>query len=431
MPATHTVASDLVIAELVAHDQNDEAFARRLTASFVCAADNARKPVEDGGLDPDLYALLDWPTTLTGYYAFLNDFARWVPNQTGAPGWEAPGTSQYQEVYDRLCHFYYLIDQPGPDGKVVQSDPWFAKWLDRYADAWGSFLDTPGSFTEADLASYLHHSPQYRVQDSMVGEPPTWVPNNPSGWNTFNQFFARELNPGLRPITDPTDNATVTSPADCTFHAQYPIDADSNVLVPDDGARLKGTHAIGNVTDLLEGSAYADAFAGGTFAHYFLAPYSYHRFHTPVAGAVLECYAVKGLAYLAVDIADDGQFDAPDDSTDGYEFKQARGVVVIDTAGSPYGDVGLVAVVPVGMAQVSSVHMTGLSKQSAAAQPARLRDPNVPEPWHYAKGEEFGYFLFGGSDIILLFQEGALESLDTATTYRYYGQESARCALRG
>ena len=99
----------------------------------------------------------------------------------------------------------------------------------------------------------------------------------------------------------------------------------------------------------------------------------------------------------------DGQFDAPDNSEGGYEFNQARGVVILDTANSPSGDVGLIAVVPVGMCQVSSVNMTG-------------QIGNYME-----KGEEFGYFLFGGSDIMILFQEGVNPDIFSGGQYRHYG----------
>lgn len=60
---------------------------------------------------------------------------------------------------------------------------------------------------------------------------------------------------------------------------------------------------------------------------------------------------------LAVNLKDK-QFDAPDDAKDAYEFFQSRGILVIDTQGSEYGDVGKVAIIPVGMCQVSSVMMT-------------------------------------------------------------------------
>ncbi|MGA9594953.1 MAG: phosphatidylserine decarboxylase [Acidimicrobiia bacterium] len=106
-----------------------------------------------------------------------------------------------------------------------------------------------------------------------------------------------------------------------------------------------------------------------------------------------------------------GQFNAPDGAEpgsakggEGYEFTQARGVITIDMAGSPYGDIGVVAVVPIGMCQVSGVNMT---------HPAQLMHDEPGSPlygpggYECQKGEVFGYFTFGGSDIIVLFQERA------------------------
>jgi phosphatidylserine decarboxylase len=103
------------------------------------------------------------------------------------------------------------------------------------------------------------------------------------------------------------------------------------------------------------------------------------------------------------------QFDAPDNSESAYEFYQARGIVTIDTTDSPYGDVGIVAVIPIGMAQVSSVHMT-------ATPGAEM-----------LKGDEFGYFLFGGSDIIVLFQDGVDALIGGSTEYHRYGSVIAHC----
>ncbi|MDY8135201.1 phosphatidylserine decarboxylase [Aquimarina sp. 2201CG5-10] len=51
-------------------------------------------------------------------------------------------------------------------------------------------------------------------------------------------------------------------------------------------------------------------------------------------------------------------------------------------------NIGKVAIIPVGMCQGSSVNMTVTIGKTLL------------------KGDEFGYFLFGGSDIIMLFQEG-------------------------
>ena len=67
----------------------------------------------------------------------------------------------------------------------------------------------------------------------------------------------------------------------------------------------------------------------------------------------------------------------------GYQFGQTRGLVVIE---SP---IGLVACLPVGMAQVSSVVITA----------------TVGATLH--KGEEMGYFQFGGSDFVMVFEKAS------------------------
>ena len=127
--------------------------------------------------------------------------------------------------------------------------------------------------------------------------------------------------------------------------------------------------------------------------HAFLNTTDYHRQHAPVAGKVVEARNIQGTAYLEV-IADllpgqDGKsklamkrnFDAPDDP--GYEFMQARGLIIIES------EIGLVAVLPMGMAQVSSVVIT------------------AEEGVTLAKGEEISYFQFGGSDIVMVFERAA------------------------
>lgn len=398
---TNTRSSDDSIDYIRQRLTDDAKFLALLLQSLGAASAAGRAQ-----LDPLLYAALDWPQTRDAYVTYLNAFARWIPQQSSEPPWTDPGTDEQQEVYDRLCHFYWLINQPvgAAAATTLQDIPWFSDWLVDYADLWGSFLDTTESFNDAVLHSFIDDSPKYRVQDSMIDGRP----NNPSGWLTFNQFFARELNPGLRPIAAPMQNTVPTAPADCTFKACYEIAADSTIP----GITVKKTHRFASIPDLLQRSDYANAFAGGTLVHYFLGPYSYHRFHAPVAGVLRECYPVRGRVYLDVNLRV-GQFDAPDQSQGGYEFAQARGIVTIDTTGSPYGDIGVVAVIPVGMCQVSSVNMIG-----TAGQPT-------------LKGDEFGYFLFGGSDIIVLFQAGVVQSVNQdGESYRLYGTQIAECTAK-
>jgi phosphatidylserine decarboxylase precursor len=354
-------------------------------------------------LDRELFEALEWPTDLAGYADYLRGFIRWIPREGNSSAWRssAPQESYAQEVSDRLAHFFWLVDQDVHEdgGAVAEGSESFRGWLTDFARQWGSFLDTPESFDDDILQSFIDNAPDYHVEESMVDGRP----NTPSGWLTFNQFFARELNGGLRPISEPTDNRVVTSPADCSYQHCYDIDEDSNIPA----TRIKRTHAYGNIRQLLEGSAYADAFAGGAFVHYMLPPSAYHRYHLPVAGTVRESFVVSGQVYMKVDLADH-QLQSRDSTDTGYEFFQTRGVVVLDTAASAYGDIGLVAVVPVGMSHVASVNLTSTPGTTMA------------------KGEEFGFFLFGGSDIIVLFQQGVDVEVDSDPAARKVGSVIAR-----
>ncbi|HEY6932124.1 MAG TPA: phosphatidylserine decarboxylase [Marmoricola sp.] len=393
---------DEIVHELSALLKREPRLEQLLGQSLVQARQRAEKD-----LDHELYDALEWPTDLAGYSDYLKAFIRWIPREGASQAWQssAPQERYAQEVSDRLAHFFWLVDQDVQDdgGAVAEGSEDFRRWLTDFARQWGSFLDTPESFDEDILQSFIENAPDYHVEESLIDGRP----NSPSGWLTFNQFFARELNGGLRPISNPTDNHVVTSPADCSYQHCYDIDADSNIPA----TRIKRTHTYGNIRQLLEGSRYADAFAGGTFVHYMLPPSAYHRYHLPVAGEVKESFVLSGQVYMKVDLTDH-KLQSRDSTDTGYEFFQTRGVMVLDTAASGNGDLGMVAVVPVGMSHVASVNLTATRGTTMA------------------KGEEFGYFLFGGSDIIVLFQEGVEVQVDTDPAARKVGSVIARVGER-
>ena len=164
-----------------------------------------------------------------------------------------------------------------------------------------------------------------------------------------------------------------------------------------------------SVLELLEGSPYRDRFKGGVFAHAFLNVFDYHRLHVPVGGRVLESRVIPGQVYMDVVAVPTGEDEngtrhrvkavrtfAIQDGT-GYQFAQTRGLIVLNTP------IGLITVLPIGMAQVSSVVMTA----------------EVGKTLH--KGEEFAYFQFGGSDHIMLF-EAACNVNVTAQPNVHYNQ---------
>ena len=253
-------------------------------------------------------------------------------------------------------NFRYIVDQA--PGDQLNRDRAFNAWMHKLAEAWGQFLDTPAS--ASGIPSFVAR-PKFNIGDYFVG---------PSGWLTFNQFFAREVKPGKRPIAEPCNARVIVSPADATFLGKWDIDANSKVTV-------KGV--TWPVAKLLEGSPFQNAFENGIYTHSFLDPDDYHRYHVPVAGEIKEVRNIHGRVYADVIRRPDGTLYPADGET--YQVDQERGLIVID---SP--EVGLVAVLPVGMGSVSSVNLT----------------PEVGAKLQ--KGDEFGFFLFGGSDIVMLFQ---------------------------
>lgn len=280
---------------------------------------------------------------MDSFLAYLDDLITLIPTE--------------REVVPECLKFYYIINQA--PGDLLNRDPDFNAWMKRLVQAWGAFLDTPES--AGGIETFLSAS-NYRIDDYFQG---------PSGWQTFNQFFAREVKPGRRPVADPRDDKVIVSAADAVYMGQWPVDADSKITV-------KGV--TWSIADLLGDSPYTDAFGGGIYTHSFLYIDDYHRYHVPVAGTVKEVRNVSGKVYMDVFREPDGTLNVVDGDT--YQFNQERGLVVID---SP--EVGLVAVLPIGMAYVSSVNLT--PEAGAVLQ----------------KGDEFGYFLFGGSDIVMVFQD--------------------------
>lgn len=307
---------------------------------------------------------------LEDYLAWMNALLYWVPSEN------EPG----KQVYNRLCEFYFILDQKPvwelqnnllPHDKALPLTP-LSKWMVKYAHTIGEFMDTPESLTPETLKSF-YESPNYNMSDYICPR---------GGWKTFNQLFARNHKPGMRPVAALCDQSVIVSPADSIFAGQWEIRPDSHIT-------LKNLHW--KVEELMEGSPYKDRFSNGLFMHSFLNTTDYHRQHAPVGGKVLESRVIQGQVYLevqAVPIVDDTEgnyrlqglrkFDVLDNA--GYQFAQTRGLLVLDTP------IGLVAVLPIGMAQVSSVVMT-------AEVGVTLR-----------KGEEISYFQFGGSDIVVLFE---------------------------
>lgn len=308
-------------------------------------------------------------TSLNNFYNYLNNLLTWIPFEN----------TTSSEVLDRLLVIHFVLNQEPLSELQSPIHPsaarlpltWLSQWMIVYTKCIGLFLDTPESLTEASVQTF-RDSTNYHLDDYI--EPK-------DGWKTFNEFFARKVKPSRRPIAEPEAPCTIVSPVDCTFAGSWPVDDTGCVT-------FKGIPW--EISELLQDSEYADEFKGGTFMHFFLRTTNYHRQHAPVSGTVLESKVIQGQVYLEVGQTeeslglrrwgkDPGNSLFPVDG-EGFQWCQTRGLMVLQTP------MGLVAVLPIGMSQVSSVVLT------------------VGEGDEIRKGDEMSYFQFGGSDAVVIFQ---------------------------
>ncbi|EIT75611.1 hypothetical protein AO1008_08470 [Aspergillus oryzae 100-8] len=331
--------------------------------------------------------------TLDDYLRFCDDLLQWVPKVS----------SKGDELLQKILVFYWVFDQPALRGLQTEIQPqnsntdlsWLSYWLVTFARQQGLFLSTPQS--AASVYSFYRNE-KYNQEADLWVEPK-------SGWVSFNHWFAREWKDidSARPLAGPNDDKVIVSVADSKFNGDWDI-VDGNVTIS--GIDAKGVEWP--IDKLLQTTTID--YHNGTFMHAFLGPTDYHRQHAPVSGEIIEVKNIQDQVYLQVATKNGGHLsgdrrlirnphmitrrrerllsgghgyynlDAPDNA--GYQWCQTRGLVVIQTK-----DYGKVAVLPIGMAQVSSVVMT------------------VKKGDHVKKGDNISYFQFGGSDVVVVFEK--------------------------
>ena len=344
--------------------------------------------------DPELKALMEKsiekgvavnPDRKTNPVQSLDEFYDYLDWCAVCMPWEMIDVSEtYPSIYDQidqsLIYFYYYLDQRlkeledrGYYYPTVQYCPAIVEWCIKYASSWGEYLSTPESWND-DYFNAVVESGDFGFSEGWYGDE--------NRWKTFNEFFARHLiSPDVRPIAE----TELVAPADSKPQGIWKIDEKGDIIQPE-GVLIK-SRQFNRVSDLLgPDSSYGDAFAGGTLTHTFLDVNDYHRYHFPVSGTVVEMNKIPAMdAAGGITVWDEesGRY-VLQSQVIGWQAIETRDSIVLDT------DYGLVAIIPVGMSQVSSCNFTeGLSVGDKVD-----------------KGDELGYFLFGGSDIVMIFQDG-------------------------
>ncbi|MGN0039333.1 MAG: phosphatidylserine decarboxylase [Coriobacteriales bacterium] len=370
-PAHHGAHQELT-QELVTHVEKNAELRALLEASIAQAkAVNPDENTNPAQTLEEFYSYLDWACTAYP----------WALAQSTQQGY----SPLYDDLDQALAYLYFISGQPleqlegsGLAGNSIQFVEPYRSWLKAFTEQFGSFLDTSASWS-TEVYQLVKADPSYNLDGRLYEEP--------SNWLTFNQFFARRLSsPSVRPVSGNDDSSVVVSPADSQPQGVWSI-GKKGLIASEDGASglAVESSAFASVQQLLGSSAYAGSFGGGTLTHTRLDVSDYHRLHFPVSGIVREVLTIPAdiQAAGAVTWSEEAgayRYEPAEGSSQGLE---TRGLVVIETA-----DCGLVAVMPVGTLQESSVVFDEAVKVGARVQ----------------KGSDLGCFLYGGGDVVMLFQ---------------------------
>lgn len=225
--------------------------------------------------------------------------------------------------------------------------PVFSAW-------YGRRMSTPAS--AARVAPFIA---RYGLDPAEFADPPT-------SFGSFNEFFFRKLKPAARPV-DP-DESSVVFPADGRHLGFERASAIQDVFVK--GQKFELAELVGD-------AELAARYEDGALVLSRLCPVDYHRFHFPVAGVPGETRVIPGPLFSVSPIALRRHLS--------YLWTNKRTITPLVTE-----RFGTVLVLEIGATCVGTICQTFVPGQSVA------------------KGAEKGYFAFGGSSTITLFEPGAV-----------------------
>jgi len=266
-----------------------------------------------------------------------------------------------------------------PAGFAAYRDPRVNAMLKKILTAWCGFLSSRESLY------VLNDSPSgWKCPEAQRAVGIEQFEHDPQdehwGFASWNDFFTRRFRDDERPVASPDDDKVIVSACEST---PYGISTD---VQRQDRFWIK-TQPY-SLQDMLVNDESVDQFVGGTVYQAFLSATNYHRWHSPVAGTIVRAFVKEGTYYAEAE-SEGADAVEPMNSQSYLAHVAARAIILIE-ADDPV--IGLMAFVPVGMSEVSSC----------------VIDPKMRPGYHVGKGEELGYFQFGGSTHCLVFRPGAI-----------------------
>jgi len=199
-------------------------------------------------------------------------------------------------------------------------------------------------------------------------------------FSSFNDFFTRKLKNNARPVD--TSSTVAVSPADGKILAYANI-GHSDFIIK--GYRF-------DVVSVLNNARLAQKYLDGTLVIIRLAPFDYHRFHFPMSGSVSPINRIDGDYYSVNPLALRKR-------TEIFCLNKREFILLSNPL---FGDV---VMAEVGATMVGSIVQTYTG--------------NLVK-----KGEEKGYFKFGGSTVVLLFEKNKIRIDDDLLIHTLKGYET-------
>ncbi len=188
-----------------------------------------------------------------------------------------------------------------------------------------------------------------------------------NSFSSFNEFFYRKLKPSARPI-DADPNVAV-----------FPADG-RHLCIPDlsktDGLFVKGE--MFSLPKLLGDSRLANQYSSGSMLLSRLCPVDYHRFHFPTDGIPSEAVLLNGPLYSVNPIA----------LRQNISILSTNKRCITQLESTTFGKVLLLEI---GATCVGSICQTYIARANVQ------------------KGSEKGFFKFGGSSTITIFEPGRIQ----------------------
>jgi phosphatidylserine decarboxylase len=188
-----------------------------------------------------------------------------------------------------------------------------------------------------------------------------------TSFKSFNDFFIRKLKQSARKIE--SDVHLAVCPADARYLGFQNIDQIEKFWIKGKEFDLK---------TFLNCSKLAKKYHKGSMVIARLCPSDYHRFHFPVSGVAYQPKKINGFLFSVNPIA----------LFKNFLILQENKREVTEIKSDFFGDV---CMVEIGATNVGTIHQTFASNHVMH------------------KGDEKGYFSFGGSCVVLLFEKGKIQ----------------------